>query len=268
MSARSRTSRRKWDTRMTVRPPADEHPDDGVEPLDLGRRQAGARLVEDDELGVAGEGAQDLDLLLLGQGQAADPGVAGRSNPVSAGQALEALGHRRRRSMNPARRGSTPRNTFSATVRCGTRATSWATRAMPRRGRPAARRSDRLRRAGAALPWSGAMTPAMILPRVDLPAPFSPTKAWTVPAAMVSDTSSRARVAPKDLPRPWTARWTSSSVDHARSVDGGRLSGRSARPLREGQEGLDVGLGHDAALGQVVERVHALEDLAACAWPG
>ena len=49
----------------------------------------------------------------------------------------------------------------------------------------------------------------MILPRVDFPAPFSPTKAWTVPLLTSIETSSRARVAPKDFPSPRTSRRTS-----------------------------------------------------------
>ncbi len=42
------------------------------------------------------------------------------------------------------------------------------------------------------VPSSGSMTPEMIFPSVDLPAPFSPTSACTVPGLIVSDTSLRA----------------------------------------------------------------------------
>ena len=47
-------------------------PDDLVEALDLRRRQRGGRLVEDDQLGVAGQRPQDLDLLLDGERQRPD----------------------------------------------------------------------------------------------------------------------------------------------------------------------------------------------------
>jgi len=40
------------------------------------------------------------------------------------------------------------------------------------------------------------MTPEMIFPSVDLPAPFSPTSACTVPGLIVSDTSLRAGTPP------------------------------------------------------------------------
>src|SRR5262249_23100058 len=41
--------------------------------------------------------------------------------------------------------------------------------------------------------------PPISLPRVDFPAPFSPTRAWVVPASMLMDTSSTAWVVPKRL---------------------------------------------------------------------
>ena len=77
-SDRSRTSVRKCETRMTVRPRDREAADDLVEALGLLRRQARRRLVEDDEVGLARERAQDLDLLLLGERQVADDRVRPR----------------------------------------------------------------------------------------------------------------------------------------------------------------------------------------------
>ncbi len=60
------------------RPAARRQPaDDLVEALHLLRRERGRRLVEDDQLGVARERAQDLDLLLLRERQARRPTVAG-----------------------------------------------------------------------------------------------------------------------------------------------------------------------------------------------
>ncbi len=151
---------------------------------------------------------------------------ARRSKPESAvNRSNRSLSERR--SMNPARRGSAPRKTFWATVSRGTRATSCATRAIPlmraRRGEPNETVVPRRTRS----PWSCGKTPAMILPRVDLPAPFSPTNAWTDPARTVMETSSRARVAPNDLPMPRTSRCaTSASVAMAAVA-------RAAQPTRD-----------------------------------
>ena len=125
---------------MTVRPAARSHRTiSWRRSISFADRLAGG-LVEDDEIGLARERAQDLDLLLLGDA------AGGRRRPAVeveagvGGQPVEPLGAARRRSMNPARRGSAPRKTFWATVSRGTRATSWATIAMPRssawRGEP------------------------------------------------------------------------------------------------------------------------------------
>src|SRR5215471_1661296 len=48
-------------------------------------------------------------------------------------------------------------------------------------------------------PESGCSAPVTILMSVDLPAPFSPTKAWTSPGNKSKPTPLRARTAPKDL---------------------------------------------------------------------
>src|ERR671921_448913 len=58
------------------------------------------------------------------------------------------------------------------------------------RGAPKATGSPRYR----TTPPSGRCTPVMILIRVDLPAPFSPTNAWTWPACRARSTRSSARV--------------------------------------------------------------------------
>ena len=93
-------------------------------------------------------------------------------------------------------------NTFSATVRSGNRRGSWWTTAMPSArawagpwmliGSPSSR----------IVPLSGWWTPARILTSVLLPAPFSPTSAWTSPARRSSETSSSAWVAPEALRDP------------------------------------------------------------------
>ena len=48
-------------------------------------------------------------------------------------------------------------------------------------------------------PRSGTSAPVMTLIRVDLPAPFSPTSAWTSPGRRSKDTSSSARTPANDL---------------------------------------------------------------------
>ena len=49
------------------------------------------------------------------------------------------------------------------------------------------------------VPESARSAPVMILMSVDLPAPFSPTSAWTSPGRTSKDTPCRARTAPNDL---------------------------------------------------------------------
>ena len=66
-SASASTSRRKCETSSTVRPGAGERADDLVQLRGLLGAERGRRLVHDDELGVARQRAQDLDLLLLGR---------------------------------------------------------------------------------------------------------------------------------------------------------------------------------------------------------
>ena len=150
------------------------------------------------------------------------------------------------RSMNPAclapRRGTrSPRRSA-----CGTRATSWATSAIPRTS--AARGTERDRR-----PVQHQVALVLRehagddLAQLDLPAPFSPTKAWTVPGRTATETLEGPG-RPEGLPEP-----PHLEVDGLVVRTWWRVSDpvASARPLRERQEGLDVGLGHHAASGSV-----------------
>ncbi len=83
------------------------------------------------------------------------------------------------------RRGSWPMKMFWATVRCGMRFSSWWIMLIPRawaaRGLAMA--------TSLPLTWmrpaSGGDTPASTFMSVDLPAPFSPTRAWTSPGAQL-----------------------------------------------------------------------------------
>src|SRR5215216_2818465 len=78
-----------------------------------------------------------------------------------------------------------------------------------------ARRSSRP--SSSSRPESGRCTPARIFTRVDLPAPFSPIRAWASPAWSSIDPSSRAWTDPKDLV---ACSRTSSGAIHAPGAGG------------------------------------------------
>ena len=78
---------------MTVRPRRPEAADDLVEAVDLRRRQAGGRLVEDDEVRLPGQRAEDLDLLLLGERQPTDDRARLEVEAGVRGEPLEPLAH-------------------------------------------------------------------------------------------------------------------------------------------------------------------------------
>ena len=92
--------------------------------------------------------------------------------------------------------------TFSATVRSGKRRGSWWTTAMPSARAWAGPRIWIGSPSRLMLPLSGWWTPARILTSVLLPAPFSPTSAWTSPATRSSETSSSAWVAANRFEMP------------------------------------------------------------------
>src|SRR5690606_38087502 len=97
----------------------------------------------------------------------------------------------------------------------------------------------------ATVPASGCSTPAMTFVRVDLPEPFSPTRAWTVPLRMVRSTSSSATTFPYVLRTPRTA------------TAGGAPPSRDGAPVLRSEvilvDVLDVALG---------PRLVAIDDLA------
>ncbi len=91
---------------------------------------------------------------------------------------------------------------FSAIERCGKRLGSWKTAATP----------DALASSGLwkctrvpfsrTLPWPAWISPVITPTRVDLPAPFSPTRAWISPGARSKVTSRSAWIASKLLETP------------------------------------------------------------------
>ena len=103
------------------------------------------------------------------------------------------------RLTNPKRRGVRPSMMFSATDMVGTRLSSWWMVAIPSASEALVSGiftsvpSTRMR------PESGSCTPAIILMRVDLPAPFSPNKACTWPRRTVRSTPLMTSTGPKDL---------------------------------------------------------------------
>src|SRR3954464_1445042 len=94
-----------------------------------------------------------------------------------------------------------PRKTFSITVRVGTRLISWAIVVTPWRSASRGDRKCTGRPSTYSSPPSGACTPAITLPSVDLPAPFSPTSPWMEPRTIETETSRSAWTPPKRLLR-------------------------------------------------------------------
>ena len=97
-------------------------------------------------LRLAGERAQDLDLLLVGGAERARPALRREVEPAPARRARRSGAARRRRSTIAGARGSMPRKTFSTTLRVGTSADLLGDdRDAVRRARPRRRESERPR---------------------------------------------------------------------------------------------------------------------------
>jgi len=107
--------------------------------------------------------------------------------------------------MRARNRPSTPSQTLSSTERASATSTSWNTVTTPcswaARGVRGAPPSIP---ATSTAPASGACTPLRIFTSVLLPEPFSPTSAWTWPAASSNEALRSACVAPNALDRPLT----------------------------------------------------------------
>ena len=115
-------------------------------------------------------------------------------------------------STAPARVGSWPSIMFSATVMTGTSWKCWCTIPMPRR---MASRGSLIGVASPltlTVPESGVMRPKIWLTRVDLPAPFSPSRATISPRRTFMLMSRLARTLPKLLVSPTMSRSTSPTL--------------------------------------------------------
>src|SRR5438876_11795922 len=82
------------------------------------------------------------------------------------------------------------------------------------------------------VPASGVSAPVMILISVDLPAPFSPTSAWTSPAASAKETPFSARTPANDFEREAASRRGNGTDDTGRRVE--ISGGPEGRPLPVG----------------------------------
>ena len=164
--------------------------------------------------------------------------LAGRSRPPRSDRSNRSRSDPR--SMKPARRGSTPRNTFWATVSRGTSATSWATSAIPRtsasRGEPnvtVVPRSDQValilrEDAGDDLAQRGLAGAVLADERVDRAGPDG-DRDIVESARRPEGLAERAH-----LEMDGRVRRAGHGVSRSRSA--------SARPLREREEGIHVGL--------------------------
>ena len=94
VSATASTSSRKWLTYTSVRPVRAQVAHQLLQALRLVPRQRRGRLVEHDQAGVAGEGAHDLDLLLVGEAQRRHRHVAGQAEADALVELAVAVEHR------------------------------------------------------------------------------------------------------------------------------------------------------------------------------
>ncbi len=140
--------------------------------LRLLRRQHGGRLVEDEEPGRLQQRAEDLDPLAFAGRQAPDGSLEVDRQAVARGESGRLVGKR-----PVGRAAGRPSATFSSADRFSKLEKCWNTIATPSlRATPGfAIRTSSPRQPME--PASGCSRPKRILTRVDLPAPFSPSRA-------------------------------------------------------------------------------------------
>ena len=130
-----------------------------------------------------------------------------RSNGLTSSQPTSASNASARRrcarlSIMPKRRGGDKIEILSATERSGISDSSWKMQTMPATAAAAGFGNARKVPSSRNSPASGGTTPAMILIKVDLPAPFSPRTAWILPRPQLKSTLSSARTPPYRLEIP------------------------------------------------------------------
>ncbi len=105
----------------------------------------------------------------------------------------------------PVSDGRAPRKTFSATDRCGTIIECWNTVAIHSRQRPMSPTRGAGSPPNRTVPASGSDRPDRMETRVDLPAPFLPTRPRHCPASIERSTPRSARVVPNRFSTPVTS---------------------------------------------------------------
>src|SRR5262249_9533900 len=135
---------------------------------------------------------------------------------------------------------------LSSTVRSGVSVISWNAVCTPWRCATRGERSRTPSPNKLMVPWSGSIRPESSLTMVDLPAPFSPSRACAVPCSMVKLTSSTASVAPNDLRNaPIATALVVVSVMAALAGDG-ELSRRNTSFVARGVACSTLGLTHQS----------------------
>ena len=191
---------------------------DAEQPPHVGLGERRGRLVHDQDAGVLATAPWRSRRAGGWRPRACRPSRRRRGRGCRASRAARARARAHRapsRARRSAVRGAWPRKMFSATVSSGNSSSSWWTVAMPAacasRGlseaRPARRRCGSCRSSG----WHARRT--MILISVDLPAPFSPSSAWTSPGAHVevdilehADAARRTSTPPEAAQGPFHCR--------------------------------------------------------------
>jgi hypothetical protein len=184
-SQASTTSCRRCEMKMTAMPSALRPAITSSSLSVSAQRQAGGRLVEDDEARAEAQRLGDLHDLLLRQRQPRHRrrGREGRAEPLRGRASRRAragpssTSRRKPYGAARARYRRWPRHS-----RLSKRLSSWWTKAMPAAIDCSTVKAAWRRRRSRSSRWSGATTPPRIFIRVDLPAPFSPTRPITSPA--------------------------------------------------------------------------------------
>ena len=174
----------------------------------LGMIEAVEALVRQQQLGLGGERARQLELLQRGGAEPVDGGVRVARQADQAQRLLRLAPARRRgRSCRAGRTRPTARRSRAASD-CGTGAGSGRCGRCPcgRRCRPAGRRSPR-RRSGSSPPSAHSM-PAMQLKVVLLPEPLGPIRPRISPSLTSNETLETAVKPSNFLVRPETERMT------------------------------------------------------------
>src|SRR5262249_1315794 len=169
---------------------------------DVGGGQRRGRLVEDEQLRIAGQRLGDLDDLAARQRQVADGServdVAdpeprqGRLGALALGAHID--------QPPPPRRGDDAAGVgepiVAATGGAAKPDSPWNPLPIPSRCASAGRRNSTGAPSSSIVPASGRTTPDSTLISVDLPAPFSPSTAWIRPRAQARRAPSSARTPP------------------------------------------------------------------------